>query len=187
MTRQTFLHASPERFIAGTVGIPGERTFFVQVTSTGSSHTIAVEKNQVETLALRLGEMIKDLRRSAIASRDELDLHLPKDDAPLEFPLNEEFRVGIIGLMWEEDIQRIVVEFQAIADSEITELLTADEALLIEDAPDLLVVHLRIAQARNFAARSSALVASGRQPCLFCGLPIDPQGHLCPRANGYRR
>jgi len=187
MSRQTFLHAAPERFVAGTVGMPGERSFFVQVSSAASSHTVALEKNQVETLAIRLNEMIKDLRRGGIASLDELNLQLPKDDAPLEFPLNEEFRVGIIGLLWEEEIQRIVIEFQAIADSEITELLSAEEALLIEDAPDLLVVHLRIAQARNFAARSTALVASGRQPCLFCGLPIDPQGHLCPRANGYRR
>ena len=187
MSRQTFLHASPDRFIAGTVGIPGERAFFIQVTSPGSSHTVAVEKNQVETLALRLDEMIKDLRRGGIASFDELNLQLPKDDGPLEFPLNEDFRVGIIGILWEEDIQRIVIEFQAVADSEITELLTADEALLIEDAPDLLVVHLRIAQARNFASRSVALVSSGRQPCIFCGLPIDPHGHLCPRANGYRR
>ena len=26
-----------------------------------------------------------------------------------------------------------------------------------------------------------------RPACPFCGGPVDPAGHLCPRANGFRR
>ncbi|MCB1239503.1 MAG: DUF3090 family protein, partial [Tetrasphaera sp.] len=35
--------------------------------------------------------------------------------------------------------------------------------------------------------RAGALVAAGRPPCPFCGQALDPSGHICPRANGYRR
>jgi len=41
--------------------------------------------------------------------------------------------------------------------------------------------------ARAFVKRALALVAAGRPPCPFCGFPLDPGGHVCPRANGYRR
>ena len=187
MSRRNFLHATPERFIAGTVGVPGERAFFIQVKSQHLLTSVAVEKTQVETLATRIQEIIKEIRKSGVASHDELNLSLPRDSGPLEFPLDEEFRVGIIALLWSPEEQRLILEFQAIADTEIEDMLTDDEAALIEDAPDLLAVHLRMAQARNFAERALALVSAGRQPCIFCGLPIDPDGHLCPRANGYRR
>jgi hypothetical protein len=30
-------------------------------------------------------------------------------------------------------------------------------------------------------------VSAGREPCPFCGSPLDPTGHVCPRANGFRR
>ena len=41
--------------------------------------------------------------------------------------------------------------------------------------------------ARSFAARAESVVAAGRASCPFCGGPIDADGHLCPRANGFRR
>ncbi len=43
------------------------------------------------------------------------------------------------------------------------------------------------AGARAFCKRAQAVVAAGRPPCQFCGGPMDPAGHLCPRANGFRR
>ncbi len=48
-------------------------------------------------------------------------------------------------------------------------------------------VALSPAQARVFARRAAPLVAAGRPPCPFCGNPLDPDGHICPRANGYQR
>ena len=67
------------------------------------------------------------------------------------------------------------------------DLLSEEESLQIEDAPSLIRVKLRLYQLRGFCDRADALMSSGRQPCPFCGLPIDVEGHLCPRANGYRR
>ena len=31
------------------------------------------------------------------------------------------------------------------------------------------------------------VLEAGRPSCPFCGNPVDPEGHLCVRANGFRR
>ncbi len=130
---------------------------------------------------------MRELRRSQLASLDELNVAVQRDDSALEFPITEDFKVGVIGISWDQELQRILIEAQSVGDESITELLDEDEAILIEDAPDLLSFKLRIHQARSFCDRTDSAVAAGRQPCPFCGLPVDPSGHLCPRANGYRR
>jgi uncharacterized repeat protein (TIGR03847 family) len=176
--RQLFLYDPPERFVAGTVGQPGQRTFFLQATGGGRTTTVALEKEQVTVLAERIDELLDEvLRRSggtapvpAVAPAELEDL------APLDQPLMEEFRVGTMALAWDSDSERVVVEAQARTD--------ADDA---PDAPDLLRVRLTGSMARAFAKRALSVVSAGRPPCPFCGLPIDADGHICPRQNGYRR
>jgi uncharacterized repeat protein (TIGR03847 family) len=182
-------HEFVDRFVAGTVGPPGERAFFLQVSSPIGTNTVAVEKTQVAALSEKLLEMITELRRSKLASLDELGLAAVTDNANLDFPLDEEFRAGLIGISWESSQQRIAVEIQSISDDEEIEFNDPDELMKIQDQDplDILKFNIRINQARGFCERAKALVAGGRAPCPFCGLPIDGDGHLCPRANGYRR
>ena len=107
------------------------------------------------------------------------------DDQPLESPIDEEFRVGVIGLAYVSDRRLIEIDLQAIMDSD-----SADEELLEIDTTsdqDILRVLMTPGYAESFAKRANTVVAAGRAPCPFCGGPIDPNGHLCPRANGYRR
>ena len=188
MSRIVYEHSSVERFTVGTVGLPGERAFFIQALSDAGLNTVAVEKTQVIALSERMRELVKDLRRGELASLDELSIEPVSDSKPLEFPIEEDFQAGVIGFTWDASLQRIFVELQAITEISEQELLSIDADLSeIEDPPDLLRVSLRIFQVRGFCDRAQALVAAGRQPCPFCGLPIDPNGHLCPRSNGYRR
>jgi len=187
MSRFIYNHENVSRCIVGTVGLPGERQFFLQVVSEQETTCVAIEKSQAIALSERLRLMLRELRRNQLASLDELNVALERDDTALEFPITEDFRVGVIGISWDQDTQRILVEAQAIGDETLTELLDDDEAALLEDAPDLLSFKLRIHQARSFCDRTDAVASAGRQPCPFCGLPVDPLGHLCPRANGYRR
>ena len=61
-----------------------------------------------------------------------------------------------------------------------------------EEADEDSVQTLRVvlspqAAPRAFARRCGAVVSAGRPSCPFCGQPLDPTGHICPRANGYRR
>ena len=187
MSRIVYRHNNVSQFIVGTVGVPGERTFFLQVKSDSGENCVSVEKSQVMALVLRIQEMIKELRRNHLASLDELGLPPQKGSSTLTFPIEEDFRVGVIGISWLQDEQRILIEAQSIGDESLVELLDDDEAAFLEDAPDLLSISLRINQARGFCELANAIVSAGRTQCPFCGLPIDPQGHLCPRANGYRR
>lgn len=163
---------NPERFVAGTVGQPGERAFYLQVRSENRVVSVAVEKAQVQAIANRLELMIAEVRKSNPLIQIEV---LPKDDAPLETPVDEEFQVGAISLAWDD--VRSVISF------EMYELEDDEE----ESQGGALEVHLSLGMAVSFANRSKAVVNAGRLPCPFCSIPIDPRGHLCPRANGYRR
>jgi uncharacterized repeat protein (TIGR03847 family) len=177
MSRQVFAFEPPERFIAGTVGQPGDRTFYLQATGGGRTVTVVLEKVQVAVLAERLGDLLDEAARRLGADIPEL---APEaiDTAPLETPVDEEFRVGTLGLAWDAADSTVIVEATAAPES---------EEEVPEEELDLLRVRLTPAETRAFVARALRLVAAGRPPCPFCGLPLDASGHVCPRQNGYRR
>jgi uncharacterized repeat protein (TIGR03847 family) len=192
VTRQVFFYDQPERFVAGTVGQPGARAFYLQASARGRITSVLLEKTQVAALAERIEEVLDEaLRRSG--GDAEIPAAAPAaliDTAPLDLPLEQEFRVGTMALAWDGVESCLVVEAQAVIegaegedDDEETEQVFEDE----ENGPDMLRVRLSGAMARVFAKRALDLVAAGRRPCPFCNLPLDPEGHLCPRANGYRR
>lgn len=176
-------YVEPERFVVGTVGPPGQRTFFLQVRNTPRLTSVVLEKAQVAALAEGIDELLDTLlRRSggelpipAVAPVDE------QDADPLESPIEEEFRVGALSLMWDDDFDRVVIEARSQPDD------VPDEDAAEEGESQLLRVVLTGAAARAFAARAIRVVAAGRPPCPFCALPLDPEGHICPRQNGYRR
>jgi uncharacterized repeat protein (TIGR03847 family) len=182
MSRQVFLFDRPHRFVAGTVGQPGERTFYLQASGSGRTVSVALEKVQVTLLTDRLEELLGEVQR-------RLGVPLPErgpdeDLDPLETPVEEEFRVGAMGLAWDGDEQLVVVEAQAAGEE------PADESTILEDVeegPDVLRVRITAETARAFIDRARRVLAAGRPPCPLCGLPLDPDGHICPRQNGYRR
>jgi uncharacterized repeat protein (TIGR03847 family) len=112
------------------------------------------------------------------------------DTDPLDAPITEEFRVGTMTIAWDPSIDRIVIElFSNIDiedDDEATPTTPVEDAAEIE-ADEVFVVKITASYARDFVARAQALVSAGRPSCPFCLQPIDPTGHICPRANGYRR
>ena len=164
--------STPERFVTGTVGEPGERAFYLQIRSNARLFSVAVEKAQVQAMSARLEVMIAEIRKSnPLMIIDKL----PIDDAPLESPIDAEFQIGAMSLAWDEESKFICVELFKLEDDE-------------EDSEgDVVEINITVSMAAAFTARSKAVVNAGRLPCPFCGIPIDPRGHLCPRANGYRR
>ena len=185
MPRQLFLFDPPERFVAGTVGQPGDRTFYLQATGGGRTVSVALEKVQVQVLAERLEELLEEVRRRGVG---EVPLVAPReleDTAPLDAPVEEEFRVGTMGLAWDGEAGLVVVEALAQPDNEEDAEV---EPLSDEDSgPDALRVRLTAEMARAFIVRAQRVVAAGRPPCPLCSLPLDPEGHICPRQNGHRR
>ncbi len=188
-------HDPPERFVAGTVGEPGHRTFFLQARTGARITTVALEKQQVQILGERMGELLDELIEADAAS-STVPAMTPVsliDNDPLEQPLVEEFRAGTITLSWDAGDERVVVEVFPVTEMEVDVPVQADEEGLADlpieepEPEELLVVRMTPAMARSFAARAESVVAAGRAPCPFCGGPIDADGHLCPRANGFRR
>jgi uncharacterized repeat protein (TIGR03847 family) len=181
MARQFFLFDRPSRFVAGTVGEPGDRTFFLQATDGTRVVSVALEKQQVAVLADRLEQLLNEVveRTGTALPADETD------PAPLELPIDEEFRVSAMGLAWDGDSGLVVIEAQApVEDATVAEQTLLED---VEDGPDALRVLIEPTRARAFVERARRVIAAGRPPCPLCGHPLDPAGHVCPRQNGYHR
>jgi uncharacterized repeat protein (TIGR03847 family) len=179
----------PERFVAGTVGQPGQRTFFLQARAGTRVTSVALEKQQVSVLATRIDELLDEVMdarggEGAVPALAPLDL---EDNEPLEQPIVEEFRAGTMTLSWDAADQRIVVEVFPFTEESVVAPDQPEEEIEEPEPEELFVVRMPAGLARAFSKRAQSVVAAGRQPCPFCGGPIDPEGHLCPRANGFRR
>ncbi|MFC6885461.1 MULTISPECIES: DUF3090 domain-containing protein [Actinomadura] len=173
----------PDRFVAGAVGRPGDRAFYLQARSGRRVTSVGLEKFQVTLLAERLEELLDEvLRRSGgsapVPAVTPSELH---DDEPLDQPVEEEFKVGTMALAWDPEDERVVIEAQEVTEGE------DDDAEVGDDDPAIAVLRVRVtaAQARAFAERALKVVAAGRPPCPLCGLPLGEEGHVCPRQNGY--
>lgn len=182
MTRQIHVFRSPDRFLAGTIGQPGEREFFLQVADGRRVFSVACEKQQVAVLADRLGSLITEVAK-------RFDVNAPSasgggDDLTLTTPVDAEFRVGTMGLAWDGEESQVIVELLALSEEEVGEDIVLEDR---EDGPDALRVFLSLAEAQDFARRAELVVSAGRPPCPLCANPLDPEGHICPRLNGYHR
>lgn len=190
MTHQVFAFEPPERFVAGTVGPPGERTFYLQARGGGRLVSVVLEKVQVSLLAEKLEELLAEAHQRFALELPTANLGTP-DNEPLETPVDEEFRVGTLGLAFDVENNTIIIE--AIAVDETAEPLVEEEEEetaeipAISDDLDRLRVRLTPAGVRDFIDRARRVVAAGRPPCPLCGQPLDASGHLCPRHNGYHR
>ncbi|MEP6650758.1 MAG: DUF3090 family protein, partial [Lapillicoccus sp.] len=147
--------------------------------------SVSCEKEQVAVLADRVDDVLDQFAGAAAPPG-------PEDNEPLATPIEDEVRVATLSLAW--DPNRAVVVIEAF-DADLPEVTGEDEAAT--DVPESFLeemaarqsvrVVLSPPQARSFVHRARALVSAGRPPCPFCGGPLDPTGHVCPRANGYKR
>ncbi|MHB1067181.1 MAG: DUF3090 family protein [Candidatus Nanopelagicales bacterium] len=186
MTRRVHDFGSPGRFVAGTVGMPGERTFFLQARQGSELASVALEKAQVAALADRVDQLLDEVA-STRAEAGEIPAEVPAalaDAAPLDVPIVEEFRVGAMAIGWDDASRRVVLEAHAVTEDDADVPDIGDDT---PEGPDTLRVWLEPARARAFAQRARIVVSAGRPPCPFCSQPLDPSGHVCPRSNGYRR
>ena len=188
MARRLFIFDTPDRFLADAIGEPGQREFYLQAAKGRNVVTVALEKAQVAVLAERLGALLEEIERRGVELPDGAE---DPGGAGLQQPIIEAFRVGTMTLAWDGQSESVLVEARAVPEDEdegdegdegdeVVEVLADDE-----DGPDLLRVRLDAPAARGFIAHAVEVVAAGRPPCPLCGLPLNPEGHICPRRNGY--
>ncbi|MBJ7357097.1 DUF3090 domain-containing protein [Nocardioides sp.] len=179
----------PERFVTGTVGPPGQRTFFLQARSGSRIVSVSLEKQQVVALAERVDQLLDEVMSSRstegiVPALAPLDL---EDSDPLEQPIEEEFRAGTMTLSWDPDDERVVIEVFPFTEAAVVSPEQVEEDFEEPEPDEILLVRLDAGTARAFVKRAERVVEAGRPTCPFCGGPIDPDGHLCVRANGFRR
>lgn len=128
--------------------------------------------------------MGSDATRTVVPAVAPLDL---VDTEPLEQPIEEEFRAGTMTLAWDSADERVVVEVFPFTEAAVVTPDQLDEDFEEPEPEELLLVRMSAGQARAFVQRSERVLVAGRPTCPFCAEPIDPDGHLCVRANGFKR
>ena len=164
-----------DSLIVGTIGQPGEREFYLQAKSHGAVHSFAIDKGQVAALADRIAMLIGELKAADYRFENVIAVNL-------EVPLISEFQIGVIGIVWLGDTEQVCLDVQQIAEGD-NDLIPFED----EEGPTLFRLLMTPDIANAFVSQARKVVSAGRAPCPFCGLPINRDGHLCPRANGYRR
>jgi uncharacterized repeat protein (TIGR03847 family) len=138
MPRRLFQFDPPDRFVAGTIGQPGNRTFFLQARRAGQIVSVVLEKGQVAVLAERLGVLLDELEERGIA---QPTAPVMADSSPLDEPLNETFRATTLTLGWDGDTEQILVEARAEADDDEDEDdddASDADASAADDDPDVI-------------------------------------------------
>jgi len=167
-----------DSFSAAAIGEPGSRVFYLHARAGAQRVTVKCEKQQVTAISQYLRRVLSDLP--------------PPEDRPLPGAVelgeqsdlaDQAFVLGPIGLGYDRGNDRVLVQLE--------ELLAADADADAEEAEDVEPPsdrgHIRLyvtrSQAAAFCDHADEIVAAGRPTCMWCGFPIDPDGHPCPRMN----
>lgn len=157
----------PDRVVIGTVGPPGSRAFYLQVRDGARNASVGLEKQQSAVLAEKIAEILDALmadeqNRFSVPAATPAEL---VDNDPLDQPVEEQFRTGLLRLAWDPTTAQVVVEAFALTEGD-------------DEDPEMLQVRMPVGTARAFVERTRQVVASGRPLCPTCGEPLD-EGHVC--------
>jgi uncharacterized repeat protein (TIGR03847 family) len=169
----------PDRVVVGTIGLPGARTFYLQVRAGAQLVSIALEKQQSALLAEKIDDILDQLitvegNPFSVPTSTPIEL---VDNDQLE-TVQEQFRTGAMSLGWDPTTAQVVIEAYPITDVDADD---NDESLVGDgaDVPEMLLVRMPVGTARAFAKRTREIVGAGRPTCPLCGYPIDADGHIC--------
>ncbi len=152
-----------DHLTAGAVGPPGKRVFYLQVRHGEQVVSLRLEKSQVAALVAYLAGMLADMPPPG---------DVPSTGMDLIEPVVAEWVVASLGVSYDEEADRVVI----LAEELVEEGEEAARARITATREQVAALSVRGAEA----------VAAGRPPCPLCGLPLDPEGHTCPRLNGHR-
>lgn len=161
-----------DRITTGTVGQPGNRTFFLQARRGRERVSLVVEKEQVQALAEAIEQLLENLteQNPLLSTVDDM---IAFTNMALEEPLEETFRVGRLGLGYDEGRDLLVIIAQEVGGED-----TAESEL------DVARITMTRDQGRALARESGEIVVRGRPRCPQCGEPMNPSGHFCVKKNG---
>jgi uncharacterized repeat protein (TIGR03847 family) len=156
------------------IGPPGKRVFYLQARKGEEQVTLIVEKAQVQSLAIGVEEFLSDLRERR-PGIEEADSQFDESEMRLRKPIDPAFRVGQIGIGYDDDADLMVLVAR--------EIQTEDNAV---EEPSVARFWCTRSQMRTMCSWGLDVAERGRPICGNCGRPIDPDGHFCPKRNGHK-
>ena len=153
--------------IAGAIGVPGRRTFYLLIGQNDTWLRLWLEKEQLQTLALAIGQLLELLPGYDLRAEPPAAAAGPPADAQVV----AEFKVGRLALGYDDRREMLV--------------LYAYEQEAGESSQPILACWATPEQMHALGNQSTAVCAAGRPICRLCGQSIDPDGHMCPRRNGH--
>ncbi len=166
------------RVTLGVVGEPGNRTFYLQARTEAQTVSLKMEKAQVATLCDYLEQLL-----------DGRDLTGSEPNLVFETPGDHEWIVGNMSMGFDDNDERVVLLVEELVLADPGADVDGPDAGDDETAPQGALARLALTprHAKALAGLGTELVNAGRLPCPWCGHPIDPAGHSCPRTNGHHR
>lgn len=168
----------PDRVVIGTIGVPGARTFYLQVRAGSQLVSVAMEKQQSAQLAEKIDDILDQLialegNPFSVPTGTPIELI---DNDQLE-TVQEQFRTGAMSLGWDPSTAQVVIEAYPVIEVE-----DGDDGSFEADGgevPEMLLVRMPVGTARAFTKRTREVVGAGRPLCPLCGHPMDADGHTC--------
>ena len=161
-----YIFGGVSRITPEAIGVPGNRTFRLLLESGAASACLWLEKEQLSQLGLYLQEAVQAIT-SGGGSKE------PSNNEPQwgggEVTLD--FKIGKMSLAHSEANNSFLLVVHDVEDQ--------------EDNEPTVSFWLEPGQAEDLAHEALRVCASGRPICPLCSRPIDPDGHVCPRANGH--
>ena len=149
----------PSASSPGTVGLPGQRTFFLQARGgVAAGQRRAGEAagrgaRRADRRAARRGDGQPAGNEAVIPAVAPLGLD---DTEPLEQPIEEEFRAGTMTLSWDPDDARVVIEVFPFTEAAVVSPDQVDEDFEEPEPDEVLLVRITPGAARAFVKRADA-------------------------------
>ena len=152
----------------GTIGPPGQRVFYFQGSMGTDLISLIIEKQQASILVSSVETILEELSEESSKDEDQVSVWT---DMRLREPVEPLFRVGNIGLGYNEKNRRVAIVAYELVDE--------------EEEPNVVSFWASRDQVQALVKHTLDVVKAGRPICGNCGKPMDAGGHFCPNRNGH--
>lgn len=166
---------SISKLTTGAIGPPGKRVFYLQARDDVQLVTLIIEKQQVQLLAAKVEEFLSELDER-LPDLPKVSFEYKEEDMALEQPIDPAFRVGFLGLGYDDEDDFLVLVAREIETADDDDQITSVARFWCTRSQLLAMCHWGVDVANQ-----------GRPICGNCGEPIDPEDHFCPKSNGHKR
>ena len=151
-------------------GEPGRRTFKLDLHAGPAFCSLWLEKEQLFQLGVYLRDYVGGLSAEEKERASE-----PQEPSWRGGEASLDFKAGQMFLSHDKESNSFYLQAH---ERETDEERPEGEAESVS-------FWITLNQATALSEESLRICAAGRPNCFLCGQPVNPEGHVCPRANGH--